>query len=65
MSSSKGRYEIFKGKDGKWYFNRLAGNGWVEHPSQGYSKRGNAVQAIRRCMADTNHYKITDRGELC
>ena len=57
----KGRYEIFKGADGQWYFNRIAGNGQIEHPSEGYSTKGNAVRAIGTCMRDTSHYKIEDR----
>ncbi len=61
MSSKKGRYEVFQGKDDKWYFNRIAGNGGVEHPSEGYSTRGNAIAAIGRCMEDTSHYIIMDR----
>lgn len=64
MSSKKGRYEVFKAEDGKWYFNRIAGNGKVEHPSQGYFKRGNAIQAIARCMKSTAHYAIVDRPKL-
>jgi len=63
MSSKKGRYEIFQGEDDKWYFNRIAGNHEVEHPSQGYSTRGNAIAAIGRCMEDTSHYAIVDRNE--
>lgn len=59
--SKKGRYEIFKGEDDQWYFNRVAGNGQIEHPSEGYSTKGNAVRAIGTCMADTSHYEIKER----
>ena len=63
MSSIKGRYEIFRGEDDLWYFNRIAGNNEIEHPSEGYVSRGNAVRAIGTCMEDTSHYVITDREE--
>ncbi len=61
--SRKGRYEVFQGGDDKFYFNRIAGNGETEHPSQGYSTKGNAIAAIGRCMEDTSHYVICDRPE--
>ncbi len=64
MVSKKGRYEVFQGGDAQWYFNRIAGNGEIEHPSEGYSTRGNAIAAIGRCMEDTSHYIITEREEL-
>jgi len=57
----QGKYEYWQATDGLWYFNRVAGNGEVEHPSEGYSTKGNAIQAIGRCMADTSDYEIVPR----
>ncbi|MHC5062311.1 MAG: DUF1508 domain-containing protein [Planctomycetota bacterium] len=60
LSSTKGRYDLHKTKDGKWYFTRVAGNGAVEMYSKRYSRRHNAVQAISRVTNDTRHYKVAD-----
>jgi uncharacterized protein YegP (UPF0339 family) len=57
-----GRYEFWQSeKNGKWYFNCVAPNGEVQHPSQGYTTKGSCVAAIGRCMEDTTHYNIVQR----
>ena len=63
MSSKTGRYEWFEADDGLFYYNCIAGNGEIEHPSEGYSTKGNCIQAIGRDMADTSHYDIVQRPE--
>jgi uncharacterized protein YegP (UPF0339 family) len=61
MSGKQGKYEYWHAGDDKWYFNRVAANGEVEHPSEGYSSKSNMIQAIGRAMADTSHYQIVER----
>ena len=49
------RYEVFEGKNGKWYFNLKAGNHEVILSSQGYaSKSGaeNGTEAVGRAAPD-------------
>jgi len=59
-----GKYEYWQATDGLWHFNRVDGDGEVEHPSEGYSTKGNAIQAIGRCMADTSDYEIVPRMDM-
>ena len=61
MTSKTGKYEYFQGEDNLWYFNRVAGNGEVEHPSEGYVSKGGAIAAIGRLMDDSSHYDIVER----
>ncbi|MEX1035718.1 MAG: YegP family protein [Sneathiella sp.] len=41
-ASDDGRYDVFEGKGGKWYFNLKAPNGQVILSSQGYADEGGA-----------------------
>ena len=62
MMNDNGKYEYFKGVNDLWYFNCIAGNGEVQYTSEGYSTKGNCVQAIGRCMNDTSHYRLIERA---
>lgn len=42
------RIYLFEGKNGRWYFRRVTGNGEVIGTSQGYKERKYAREAIRR-----------------
>lgn len=41
------RLEVWKSPDGKHHYHRVAGNGEVTDPSQGYASRSHAVRAAR------------------
>ena len=41
-------FEVFKGKDAQWYFRRVAANGKIVHPSEGYKRRKDAVDECHR-----------------
>ena len=45
------RFEIFKGKDGKWYFRLKARNGKVVASGEGYSSKSNCRRGAY-CVAD-------------
>ena len=48
------RYEVFEGKNGKWYFNLKAGNHEVILSSQGYADKSGAsagTDAVKRAAA--------------
>lgn len=54
-ASMEERYSVFKGKNGKWYFNLKAGNNEVILSSQGYSNKQAAEEgtgAVARAAAD-------------
>lgn len=43
------KIEIWEGRDGKWYFHKVSGNGKVVGDgSQGYKERRYAMVAIKR-----------------
>lgn len=51
----KPRFEIFPGKDGKWYFRLRAGNGKIVCQSQGYGTKRHCVDgcwAVIRATQD-------------
>lgn len=39
--------EVYKGKDSRWYYRVVAGNGKITGSSQGYSTKSNAARAAR------------------
>lgn len=41
-----GRFEVFQGLDGQWYFNLVAGNGEKVLQSEGYTTKASAQRAI-------------------
>lgn len=43
----KGKFKIFTGKDGQFYFHLEAGNGKILLHSEGYTEKHNAVNAIK------------------
>jgi len=46
--SEPDRFEVFKGKDGQWYFRRVAANGEIVSSSEGYKRRKDAVDECHR-----------------
>lgn len=40
--------DLFEGRDGKWYFHVVHGNGKIGDSSQGYKQKRYAKEAIRR-----------------
>jgi hypothetical protein len=56
-----GRFEIFTGRDGRFYFHLLAGNGQKVLHSQGYASQGGArdgVTSVRVNAADLGRYRL-------
>jgi len=54
-AANAGRFEVFEGKNGKWYFRLKAGNGEPILASQGYSSEDGAkkgTEAVARAAAD-------------
>lgn len=46
------RIEVWKAANGFWYFHKRNRNGSITQPSQGYTRRANAVHAARRDIGD-------------
>ena len=46
LATSTGKFEVFEGKDGKFYFHLLAGNGENVLRSQGYTTRSGAKSGV-------------------
>ncbi len=58
-----GRFVIFKGNDGQYYFNLKAGNGHIVLQSEGYtSKAGaeNGVASVKTNGVDLDHYELLE-----
>lgn len=54
VSKTKARFELFKGKDKKWFFRLKATNGKIIAQSEGYNRRASAlkgIQSVRRNAA--------------
>lgn len=62
MSSEYGEYQYWQSGDGKWRWRKVAGNHEVECASggQGYSTKGNCIQAIGRDMESAHHYEMKE-----
>jgi uncharacterized protein YegP (UPF0339 family) len=48
----KARWEIFQGKDGKWYYHKKSAFGRTSQPSQGYSSKSGAKRAALKDDAE-------------
>lgn len=57
---SPGRYDLFKGKDGQWYFHLKADNGRIILASEGYHNKQGAENGIAsvRANAQPEHFEI-------
>lgn len=57
-----GKFEVFKGTDGKFYFRLKAENGEKIAQSEGYTTKQaalNGIAAVRRCGATAPAYDLT------
>lgn len=57
-----GRFEVFKGIDGLFYFRLKAENGEKIAHSEGYTSKQSAINgiaAVRRCGANAPAYDLT------
>lgn len=45
---SRDKIELYRGRDGQFYFRLVAGNGQVFFPSEGYTRKWSARRAVRR-----------------
>jgi uncharacterized protein len=60
------KFEIFKGLDGKYYFNAKAGNGEIVLQSQGYSTRAsatNGVTSVQSNGASAARYTVLEAAD--
>jgi len=60
------RWEIFKGKNGQYYFRLKAANGEIVAQSEGYKQKQSAVNtiySIEDTFADTFTLDIIDKSE--
>jgi len=60
-SASKGRYEIFVGNDGRYYFHLLASNGQKVLASQGYTSASgvkNGIESVKSNGANSARYQL-------
>lgn len=56
-----GKFESFKGNDGKHYFKLKAGNGEVILQSQGYKAEddcANGIESVRRNSQSGDHFQV-------
>jgi uncharacterized protein YegP (UPF0339 family) len=63
VTSSAGRFETFKGADGKHYFHLLAGNHEKVLHSQGYSSASAAkkgIESVKKNAVDAKSFKILE-----
>lgn len=44
--TQKGKYEVFPGSDGEWYFHERAHNGQILTTSEGYSSKQGAIDGV-------------------
>lgn len=64
LSTSK--FETFQGKDGKYYFHLLAGNGQKVLASQGYASKSSAldgITSVKNNSVDTGRYFIREASD--
>ncbi len=62
-TASTGRFEIFVGQDGQYYFHLLAGNGEKLLQSEGYTSQAgaeNGVDSLRVNATDPNQFKVLE-----
>jgi uncharacterized protein YegP (UPF0339 family) len=60
------KFETFEGKDGRYYFHLLAGNGQKVLASQGYASRSSAndgIASVRANSADTSRYFLREASD--
>lgn len=62
MSERKGKFELFEGTDGQWYFNLLAGNGEVIATSEGYRSKQMAERGIMSVRRNAPGALIEEKG---
>jgi hypothetical protein len=55
----KSVWEIWQGKDGKWYYHARSPFGKVSEPSQGYSTKANAKRAAKNDEEDREVVELT------
>ena len=63
VTSSAGKFETFKGKDGKYYFHLLAGNHEKVLKSQGYTSKAGAnkgIESVKTNAVDKKAFKILE-----
>ena len=56
-----GKFEITKGKDGKFYFNLKAANGQIVLASQGYKAKTdckNSIESVRKNAGNTGRFEV-------
>jgi len=41
------RFEVFPGANGQWFFHLRGGNGEIMLPSEGYTRKADALRAVR------------------
>lgn len=54
------KFEIFKGKDDKYYFHLAAGNGEIICASQGYKTKDTCLKGIYAVRNNAEHALIID-----
>jgi len=65
-TAADGKFEVFKGTDGRYYFHLLAGNFEKVLQSQGYTRKASAVSgvsSVRSNGATASNYKILESAD--
>ncbi len=63
LALTRGRFEIFVGRDGRYYFQLLAGNGEKVLASQGYTTRASAesgIESVKANGVDASRYALNE-----
>jgi uncharacterized protein YegP (UPF0339 family) len=55
-----GKYEVFTGDDGKFYFHLKARNGEIIVPSQGYETKAGRMKGIKSLRRNAPFSRIVD-----